>query len=229
MVVRRSTQTPRQTRRSGLLLIATAWTAGQMNLDGVLDFIQMHPVPHLIEFAMGAVLALIIRNNPEFMPKRIGFVFWVLPIAAYIYTFDGGNADSAIFNLLAIPGFLVLICTLAQWDITGRGFVYETPYACPFWGGVVRALYDTRLTLGTGVKALMASAASHFVDDPTTSSTFSITAYALFCVCVSISIHRRIEVPARRWIIRNMAGRCGVAGTDANALTNCDAVLTGSP
>ena len=76
---------------------------------------------------MGAVLALIIRNNPEFMPKRIGFVFWVLPIAAYIYTFDGGNADSAIFNLLAIPGFLVLICTLAQWDITGRSSFMSHP------------------------------------------------------------------------------------------------------
>lgn len=212
-----------------LLLIATAWTAGQMNLDGVLDFIQMHPVPHLIEFAMGAVLALIIRNNPEFMPKRIGFVFWVLPIAAYIYTFDGGNADSAIFNLLAIPGFLVLICTLAQWDITGRSSFMRHPTLVLF-GEASFALYMTHaLLLGIGVKALMASAASHFVDNQAASLTFSITAYALFCVCVSISIHRRIEVPARRWIIRNMAGRCGVAGTDANALTNCDAVLTGSP
>jgi len=164
------------------------------------------PLLRLPEFVLGVTLALLMKSG-AWMPMRLRFAL-PLAIAGYALseapTIPGTDVHPGL--AVTVGGFALLVASLANADARGR----STFLARPLWqelGRVSFAFYLVHLLV-------IASVSSAWPDGhpqlPWRQA--ALLALAAFGIALALAwaLHRIVEVPAQRWLLRYDRSRAAV-------------------
>ncbi|HEV2700312.1 MAG TPA: acyltransferase [Steroidobacteraceae bacterium] len=182
-----------------LYLLAFALLAARAHSSRTSDLLFYWPPPHLLEFSLGALGAMLIRRGWRFQSIPLSIASMIIPIIYCTLTPGLAKAD-AVMLLLFIPGAFLLIISLACREI-GQGASILTKKRLVFLGEASYALYMTHaIFLGMFTYALVHVFSISYLSPFWGELTTAI--YLCLAVGISALAHRHFEVPAKIWLLK---------------------------
>ncbi len=195
-----------------LVLLLLALVSKDREWFAALDILFYHPAPRFFEFALGACGALLLRSGYAFRATGLSVALIVIPVALYCLLVPDANdgQSSAVLNELAVPGFFLLIVSLAQMDADGQASWMHNPRLV-FLGEASYALYMTH-ALVLFAFSLMCSRLGLLSQSSGVLGDLGTAAFAAVAIEVSVVAHRDFEAPAREYLSRRFAARMRAPG-----------------
>jgi peptidoglycan/LPS O-acetylase OafA/YrhL len=183
-------------------LAAVAIIAQMRHGEALLDFLWYHPIPHLLDFYLGATIAQLARNGQRPLSRAVGLLLIILPIGVYPLLAPSADHLIPVLGVLTLPGFVYFILAVAQRDLLPRRAWSTHPWLVRL-GEASFALYITHALCYGLVFRL-----KHHYFPVMTLAQGEITTllFTLFAVAVSLVVYTTIEVPVRhaltRWLLK---------------------------
>lgn len=146
-----------------------------------------HPAPHLIEFALGAVGAVLVRAGWRFVHPVAALAVMFAPVLLYCAISE--DPSGLLMNALFIPGAFLLIVSLARSDLEGPSWMQSRPLV--MLGEASFALYMTHTIVLS-------------VFDFKKGGDWLTLFYASLAISVAVGVHFLIEQPARIFLMKKL-------------------------
>ena len=187
-----------------LLILSVASTA--FRWGDVLDFLSYHPIPYLLEFVLGALAAIYVRNQRAAISVWLAVFIMVAPLTLYCYFFpeSGGYRSGPIMVQLFTPGAVLFIGAVATADRDGARSFLRNPVLV-FLGEASFALYMTH-ALFLGIFSYLVTPLFPQALQLTTQGETVRIAYLTYAILVSAACYEWVETPIRKWLLARASG-----------------------
>ncbi|MDR3559819.1 MAG: acyltransferase [Negativicutes bacterium] len=183
----------------GLLLLVSLYGAHENN-TGITDFLYFHPIPRLVEFMLGASGAILIRKGWTFSSLPLSVVVLVVPVALYcIWVPENAGRQGAVMIQLFIPGSFLLIMSLARGDVEGiNSWLHNNLLV--YFGNISYAFFMVHALILGIVSLFISRFLQIFSTKPLWGDLMTII-YLCIAASVAAIVHKKLEIPARRWLL----------------------------
>jgi peptidoglycan/LPS O-acetylase OafA/YrhL len=190
-----------------LALMGLAVFATLRQMGDLLDIMVYFPVPRVVEFCLGALAAIALKQNPLSVGKLPGLALMTLPILIYCYFVpeSGGYRNGATMVQLIVPGALLLIFATAHADQRGRSGWLQNPVLV-FLGEASFALYMIH-ALFLGIFCwLMGRLFPQMLQAVMPGEVMRVI-YLTYATILSAAVYWFFEHPIRLWLLRITSGQ----------------------
>jgi len=175
--------------------------SGINHLTNFQDVLYYFPVPRIFEFIYGMIMAILIYSKPKvlFVRPTVSWLVLIISIVTGAELIGLKHGFPAEFNLIAIPGFCLLIWSYALTDIRGKKSVLHAKLFYEL-GEESYALYISHVVLlagfGWGLWALKINGSN-----PLGGEVLTFT-FIFACLGVARFLHTFVELPTQKLLLR---------------------------
>jgi len=164
------------------------------------DFLVYHPLPHFLEFILGATGARLLQERRWIPSAGWGLVAMIFPLLIYCLMVPESPSRSGVVMIqMFIPGAFLLILSMANHDLSGRHLWSQNRWLV-LLGEASFALYMIHAILLSFFNYVRHRCVPLSDSSPYIGEIMTLV-FIVSCLLVSVAVHCWLEGPTRVWLL----------------------------